>query len=94
MKKFDFLVCYDISNQKRLVKIAKKLEGMGIRIQKSIFFLQATSKSEINTLIESINAIIDVECDDVRIYKIEVSRSLHLAGAVNLKNATIIKAKS
>lgn len=32
-----YMVCYDISNNKRLHKAAKKLEQFGIRVQKSFF---------------------------------------------------------
>ena len=39
MKRFDFLVCYDIADAKRLRKVAKLLEKEAIRIQKSQFFM-------------------------------------------------------
>ena len=32
-----YMVCYDITNQKRLHRVAKKLEQLGIRVQKSFF---------------------------------------------------------
>lgn len=33
-----YLACYDIANPKRLRRVAKILEGYGIRIQESVFF--------------------------------------------------------
>ena len=44
MKKFNFLICYDISDEKRLAKVAKELEKVSIRIQKSIFFFLRLQK--------------------------------------------------
>ena len=37
MSRTRFLVCYDISNPKRLRRIAKTLEGYGSRLQFSVF---------------------------------------------------------
>ncbi|MBI2061593.1 MAG: CRISPR-associated endonuclease Cas2 [Nitrospirae bacterium] len=37
MKRTRFLVCYDISNPKRLRRVAKVLEGYGRRLQFSVF---------------------------------------------------------
>jgi len=37
MRRTRFLVCYDISNPKRLYRVAKTLEGYGSRLQFSVF---------------------------------------------------------
>ncbi len=90
MKDFNFLVCYDIADPKRLAKIAKLLENNGIRIQKSIFFCPSFSKKNLKELSFKIEEIIDNDADDVRIYQIDIHHSIHLNSAVDLKNPNII----
>lgn len=90
MNKFNFLVCYDISCEKRLQKVAKTLEKVSIRIQKSIFFYGDAQKEEVKNLVEQLNEIIDKNEDDIRIYKIDVENSMHFKSAIDLKNPNII----
>ena len=54
MNKKDFLICYDISNVKRLSKIGKIVEKRALRIQKSIYLFDNASKEELLELIEAI----------------------------------------
>ena len=89
MKIYNYLICYDISDDKRLRKTAKILEQSSIRIQKSIYFYQTGLKNELKVLIESINTIISDE-DDVRIYKIDINSSLSINNAIDLKKPYII----
>ncbi|WP_151899672.1 CRISPR-associated endonuclease Cas2 [Sulfurimonas hydrogeniphila] len=91
MKKFNALVCYDIADSKRLAKVAKVLEKVSIRIQKSIFYLMDTTTNEIKEIAKILEEIIDEEYDDVRIYKVDKSSSLNLKSAINLKQPNIIK---
>jgi len=37
MSRIRYLVSYDISNPKRLRKVARSLEGFGVRLQYSVF---------------------------------------------------------
>jgi len=90
MKKFNFLVCYDIANSKRLVKVARSLEKIAIRIQKSLFFYVDATELDIATLVKNLKDIINEEEDDIRIYKVDVKNSLHLKSAVNLQQPNII----
>lgn len=39
-----WIISYDIADSKRLRKVAKFLEGYGIRIQKSVFRLKVTDR--------------------------------------------------
>lgn len=58
MDRIRYLVCYDISNPRRLRRVAKALEGYGVRLQLSVFEcpldkmrfaeLKATLNGEIN----------------------------------------------
>ena len=89
MKIYNFLICYDISDDKRLKKVAKILEQNAIRIQKSIFFYHFGLNNELKTIIKSINDII-TDDDDVRIYKIDINNSLSINSAINLKKPNII----
>ena len=89
MKIYNFLICYDISDDKRLKKVAKILEQNAIRIQKSIFFYQVGLNSELKNIIKSINENISKD-DDVRIYKIDINNSLSINSAINLKKPNII----
>ena len=91
MKKFNALICYDIANPKRLSKVAKNLEKISIRIQKSIFFYMEATMQDIQEIVKIIESIIDEKDDDVRIYKVDKNSSLHLMKGINLKKPNIIK---
>ena len=91
MHKANFIICYDIADPKRLRKIAKKLENTAIRIQYSIFLYIDATQQEIYELIENIKETIKDEEDDVRIYHIDINRSLCIHTALNLKSPTIVK---
>ncbi len=67
----NYLICYDVSDEKRLSKLAKLLEKEAYRIQKSIFLLLAPTFDELTSLITNIQTIIDVNIDDVRLYTIK-----------------------
>jgi CRISPR-associated protein Cas2 len=90
MKKFDYIVCYDISNPKRLAKVAKKLLNVSIRIQKSVYFCPDMGTIELEYLIDSITSIIDKDQDDIRVYKIDKAKSIHLNSAVDLMYPNIL----
>ncbi len=90
MKKFDFLICYDISCKKRLPKIAKVLEKTSIRIQKSIFFYPDVTRDEIRKLIDKLEKIINEKEDDIRVYRVDINQSINLMDAVDLKKPNII----
>ena len=89
MKIFNYIICYDISDEKRLRATAKILEQASIRIQKSIYFFQTGFKNELEELVFNINKIITDE-DDVRIYKIDINSSLSINSAIDLKKPNII----
>jgi CRISPR-associated protein Cas2 len=90
MKKFDFLVCYDIADDKRLRKVAKILESESIRIQKSQFFYVDATMENITKLVINLEEIIDKDEDDIRIYKVDKLKSIHLKSAVNLKQPNLL----
>lgn len=62
MKKW--LIIYDIKNRNRLARIAKKLEGYGIRVQKSVFEAEMTDpvcnrlRSEVRKIMDDEDSIV------------------------------------
>jgi len=90
MKTFDYLVCYDISSPKRLAKVAKTLESVASRIQKSIFLYDKVGQGELELLTEKLQNIIDEEADDIRIYKIDVIKSYQCCSGIDLANPYLL----
>lgn len=62
-----YMICYDITNPKRLLKTAKILKNYGIRIQKS-FFQCEISKDMLNKLLKDILGVVDVSKDKLYVY--------------------------
>lgn len=87
--KKDYLLCYDISDAKRLVKVASFLTKVSFRIQYSVFLLQKSTKVELDIIIKALQERIDVEKDDVRIYTIKNS-GYRLGKAVDLDEPFIL----
>lgn len=90
MKTSDYLVCYDIASSKRLAKVAKTLERVASRIQKSVFLYDKVGVGELDILVEKLNSIIDEEADDIRIYKIDVHSSYQCCSGVDLANPYLL----
>jgi CRISPR-associated protein Cas2 len=88
MKRANFIIAYDISNVKRLAKIAKTIEKEAFRIQRSIFFYPDASIEELSRLIEKIVNILHKNKDDLRVYKIKKG-SIALQSAIDLDNPDI-----
>ncbi len=91
MKKYNFIIAYDIANAKRLRKVAKALEKVALRIQNSIFLYSNASKQDIKEIVDVLQENINQDEDDVRIYKADVKKSLHLKSGINLEYPNIIK---
>lgn len=68
--KAPYLVCYDISDEKRLNRLFKYMKGKGLHLQYSVFYCIMTWK-ELNELKGDISGIIDSRKDDVRIYPLQ-----------------------
>ena len=89
MRTKNFLLCYDISDKKRLVKIAKIIEAEAMRIQRSIYFYEKVSKKELNSLVDRVLAVLDEKADDFRVYTIK-NNGICLGSAVDLDNPLIL----
>lgn len=89
MKGQDFIISYDISNEKRLAKVAKILEKFAFRIQYSVFFLPQATLKQKNELKALLLKVIKEDEDDLRIYKVDAKNSLALFSGIDLKNINI-----
>lgn len=85
MKHYDFILAYDIADNKRLRKIAKVLEKEAIRIQFSIFLLPKFTKPELTMLLDKILKIYNENEDDIRVYKIK-NKGINIASAIDLEH--------
>ncbi len=65
-----FVVCYDISNDRRLAKVSRFLEKHGIRVQYSIFEVETTHQG-IKKLIAEIEKLINKDEDRVYAFPLE-----------------------
>ncbi len=84
MKRYNFLICYDIADKKRLQKIAKILEKEAIRVQYSIFLFPKATKEELFILLDKVLKIHNKNQDDIRVYNIKNS-GINLGSAVDLE---------
>ena len=69
-----YLIAYDMSNNKRRLKLAKLLESLGMRVQGSVFEGWLTG-SELEYLIQNGKPLIHDSEDSLRIYP--VCRACH-----------------
>ena len=72
----EFIIAYDIVDKKRLAKIAKFLEKDCMRIQYSLFYIK-TKKEVLKNIVENLMELME-EDDDIRIYRVELKKSLFL----------------
>lgn len=85
----EFIVAYDIADSKRLRKVAKKLEKIGIRIEYSIFYVKIT-KEEMTEFAIELSKIINEKEDDIRIYEI-TEYGIALGKATPLEDIFILR---
>lgn len=65
----NYLVAYDIQNSKKRKKVANELEGIGYRVNKSVFECKI-SKSRLKKLEKFLIKMADKSSDSIRIYRI------------------------
>ncbi len=85
----DYLICYDISDAKRVQKMGRELDKLAIRIQYSVFYAPSASQEMLFDIMETIEEIIDPEEDDVRIYTV-MDAGIRLGQAIDLTDVTIL----
>lgn len=65
--KTNYLICYDIRDEKRLHRVYNRMKSWGLHLQYSVFFCSLT-RQELKRLTDEIEEITDPGMDDVRIY--------------------------
>lgn len=79
IKKMYILIIYDIVDNKRRYRFAKKMKSYGFRVQRSAFEAYI-SDVLYQKLLREVPKIIDVGLDSVRIYKIRDHGEVNLFG--------------
>jgi CRISPR-associated protein Cas2 len=82
------LISYDISDPRRLARIARFLEKYAMRVQYSVYLYVCDSMDEKEGLTQKLLSLMDKEEDDIRIYQI-TSGSIALGCAVDLDDPMI-----
>ncbi len=84
-----FVFCYDISDQKRLGKIARKMEKHGVRVQYSIFEVD-TSFQKAKQILEELKDLMDENEDRVYLFPIEEEDYLKVSRIGKTKNTRVL----
>ena len=66
----NYLVCYDISNNKRRLKLSKLLDNFGDRVQESVFELPALDADAIQACIRKIEKVKLEGGETIRLYSL------------------------
>jgi len=74
-----YLIAYDITDPKRLSRIARYLSKRAVRVQYSVFATEL-SRRALNDTVDGLNALIDRRTDDVRIYPLPRDGEVALLG--------------
>ncbi len=77
------LVCYDITEPRRLARVAKVCLAYGERVQKSVFECHL-SQRQLNELIGKLVPLIDQRVDYLRVYKIAGIPQVQVWGKIPL----------
>ncbi len=77
--KANYLVCYDISEPRRLARVYKFIKGKGLHIQYSVFHCSLTWPNLIE-LKDKLRYLIDEKKDDVRIYPLPTEKKVIVMG--------------
>ncbi|KPA15873.1 CRISPR-associated protein Cas2 [Candidatus Magnetomorum sp. HK-1] len=74
-----YIIAYDISDNKRLKRVHRKLKNEAIAVQKSVFIARG-SEHDINYLMDKISLFMDDSKDDLRAYPIVDPKSVWTNG--------------
>lgn len=89
-KKLYILVIYDIVDNNRRIKFAKKMNGYGFRVQKSAFEAMISEKLY-RELIADIKKLIDTSEDNIRVYIIRGSGEVMILGdSIKIEDEEVI----
>jgi len=68
-----WVIAYDIRDNRRRAKVARKLERAGLRVQKSVF-LTDFNDSQVRKLVRELGELIEHETDQVAAWPLRHSR--------------------
>jgi CRISPR-associated protein Cas2 len=77
--KENYLVCYDVRNEKRLRKVFKYSKQFGLHLQYSVFLCRFTWQ-ELKDFKNGLKEIIDKRKDDIRIYPLPSEMKVIILG--------------
>lgn len=63
----DYIICYDICDPKRLVRIHRALRRQAMALQYSVFLFSGTPK-QLQRCLDELEALMDKRHDDIRAY--------------------------
>ena len=89
-KKLYILIIYDIVDNKRRIRFAKKMSGYGFRVQKSAFEAMIP-ENLYRDLLREIPMLIDAQEDNVRVYKVRGQGEVTLFGeSIQIENEEVV----
>lgn len=68
--KSPYLVCYDITDDRRLHRVFNYMKAQGMHLQYSVFYCELTWH-ELEGLKKDLSTLIDHSSDDIRIYPLQ-----------------------
>lgn len=77
--KANYLICYDITEPRRLARVYKFIKGNGLHIQYSVFHCSLTWTNLVE-LKDKLRYLIDEKEDDVRIYPLPSEEKVIVMG--------------
>lgn len=77
--KANYLICYDIKDDKRLMKVHKYLKGISLKLQYSVFY-GYLDWDELSEVKETLKELINENEDDIRIYPLPSNPKVFVLG--------------
>ena len=84
-----WVVCYDIADRKRLLRVHRLLRKWGVPMQYSVFIVEA-SAIRLQRLLLQIDDLIDPGADDVRAYRFPPGSECQVIGPGMLPDSILI----
>lgn len=84
-----WIVCYDISDRRRLAAVHRHLKRKGLPLQYSVFLVQA-SATGMHRIMDELAALIHPAMDDVRAYRFPLGAECHTLGPSILPDDVLI----
>jgi CRISPR-associated protein Cas2 len=78
-----FLVCYDISDRKRLLRIGRASRRYALGLQYSVYYLEG-SIGDLDELLACLQPLMNPDEDDIRAYRLRSAEPLEQIGELLL----------